>query len=533
MGPPSRVHTRDVDNGTRRRLASRPRLVTVPAPAASLSPRWSAKPPGLPPSAHDHRTTVALRARSREAATTRRDASWRLVIVTPLTAAASLHPQYSTMGRRLARAFLHHWPTVSRAASPCARDDDTTRRQTASRRRCFAPAAAASRPPPPPAPTTGPASRVRCERVHARRRRQDETPLGVLSSLLAHQPPRPPPSSVHNHGPSVSRALRARARETATTRRDAKRRLVVVTLPAAPPSSTPSTHQRPGVSCALRARARETTTTTRDASRRLVVVAFPLPPPPPSSTISGPAVSRALQALHAGQQRRDETPAGVSSSSLHPPPPLPPFFPQHTIAGPPSRARETTTTRRQEASRRRYFPSCPRPPLPSASAPTTVPAFRVRCERAHARRRQRNETPAGVSSSSLSQPPRPPPSSVHNHGPSVSRALRARARETATTRRDAKRRLVVVTPSAATVFLHPQHPPRARRLACAASPCTQDKTVTTKRDAGWRLVVVIPPTAAALLATLSTPRTTSTKQDISLVLVTPPSATFLPAALST
>ncbi|KII82835.1 hypothetical protein PLICRDRAFT_180984 [Plicaturopsis crispa FD-325 SS-3] len=67
-------------------------------------------------------------------------------------------------------------------------------------------------------------------------------------------------------------------------------------------------------------------------------------------------------------------------------------------------------------------------------------------------------------------PPLSSPPSAHHRGPAVSCALRARARETATTTRDASRRLVVFTPPSAAAIFYPQHPPQARRLAPAASP---------------------------------------------------------------
>ncbi|KII90303.1 hypothetical protein PLICRDRAFT_175067 [Plicaturopsis crispa FD-325 SS-3] len=148
----------------------------------------------------------------------------------------SAHPRAKTRGSaQIARPPAHHHgPAVSRAASPYTRDDnDKTRRLLASRRRQFPTFPAAFHPPPP---------------------------------------------SANHHGPAVSRALRARAREMATTKRDASRRLVVVTAPAAR-AFLPAAHDPgPSVSRKLRGRARETTTTRRDASRRLVVVALPPPP---------------------------------------------------------------------------------------------------------------------------------------------------------------------------------------------------------------------------------------------------------------
>ncbi|KII90296.1 hypothetical protein PLICRDRAFT_175060 [Plicaturopsis crispa FD-325 SS-3] len=50
-------------------------------------------------------------------------------------------------------------------------------------------------------------------------------------------------------------------------------------------------------------------------------------------------------------------------------------------------------------------------------------------------------------------------------------------------------------PTPATAFLHHLHPPRARRLACAASPCTRDDDDETRSQPA--LVVVTPLTAAA------------------------------------
>ncbi|KII90874.1 hypothetical protein PLICRDRAFT_174227 [Plicaturopsis crispa FD-325 SS-3] len=79
-----------------------------------------------------------------------------------------------------------------------------------------------------------------------------------------------------------------------------------------------------------------------------------------------------------------------------------------------------------------------------------------------ARRQRRNETPTGVSSSSLHPPP---PSSTLSTPPRARRLARAgaRARETATTTRDASRRLVVFTPPTGTAaFLATLQGPASR-----------------------------------------------------------------------
>ncbi|KII83755.1 hypothetical protein PLICRDRAFT_180102 [Plicaturopsis crispa FD-325 SS-3] len=210
-----------------------------------------------------------------------------------------------------------------------------------------------------------------------------------------------PSSRAHpnHHGPAASRAPLARARETATTKRDARRRLVVVAFPTAaafrlpPPSANQTNTGRP--SCALRARARETATMKRDASRRLVVVS---PPAGAAFLATLNTLSRARRLVRARRRRRNAFLA--AATCLHP---------QQITTGPPPRAHR---------------------------------------EPVHARRRRRNETPAGVSSSLPSPPPPPPPSAfLHPQQTTTGRpscALQARARETATMRRDASRRLVVV-----------------------------------------------------------------------------------------
>ncbi|KII82714.1 hypothetical protein PLICRDRAFT_181129, partial [Plicaturopsis crispa FD-325 SS-3] len=177
-------------------------------------------------------------------------------------------------------------------------------------------------------------------------------------------------------------------------------------------------------SSALRTpRRARTTTTKRDASRRLVVVT-PLAAATAflhaQHTTTGPPSRVHCEPMHARRRRRYETPGGVSSSSL-PPPPTPSstlntYHGRAVSRALRVRARET---RRQEASRR--GPStrrCRRRRLPPPSTPTTGAPSRARCESVHARRRGRDETPGGVSSWSLHPPlPPPPPSSALNTPP--------------------------------------------------------------------------------------------------------------------
>ncbi|KII90304.1 hypothetical protein PLICRDRAFT_175068 [Plicaturopsis crispa FD-325 SS-3] len=175
---------------------------------------------------------------------------------------------------------------------------------------------------------------------------------------------------------------------------------------------------------ALQTRARETTTTKRDASWRLVVVSFPATfhPPPPSANYHGPAVSRALSRC---------TRNGNDETRRHRPP----------------RARCLAQLRARHLAR---------------------------CKPMHARRRQRDETPAGVSSSSLSPPPPPHTAATLSTPPRARRLAHCKPVHARRRQRDETPAGVssLSLPPAAPAFLHPQHPPRARRLARAATPCT-------------------------------------------------------------
>ncbi|KII83216.1 hypothetical protein PLICRDRAFT_180618 [Plicaturopsis crispa FD-325 SS-3] len=224
------------------------------------------------------------------------------------------------------------------------------------------------------------------------------------------------------------------------------------------------------------------------------------------------------------RQRRDETPAGVSSSSLHPPPSpsLPPSartrpdrHPQHTtMACRLARACETTTTERDAgwrlvlvtshaaaaASPAALLRSCTQAAtaharhttierdasgrlvvvVVSRKPPSTIPGppSRARCAPSHARRQRRNETPAGVSFSSLDPPPSLPLCSLR--GPAQRDASRRPAQ------RDASRRLVIashttgrVSSHRAPARIHPSNHPQRTTAGPPSRARTQDDNGTS------------------------------------------------------
>ncbi|KII84099.1 hypothetical protein PLICRDRAFT_702051 [Plicaturopsis crispa FD-325 SS-3] len=176
-------------------------------------------------------------------------------------------------------------PPSSHHHGPCTRDN-------AQHRRDETPAGVSSsslrQPPPLPSLLSTPprASRlVRYKPVHARRRQRDETPAGVSSSSL--RPP--PPLSSLLSTPPCARCL-ACAHETTTTGRDAGRRLVLIL----------SLHPQPPF-----------------PSRRAGAQIPPDSYPQRTTTPQARRLAR-CEPVHAGRQRRNETPAGASLLSLSP-----------------------------------------------------------------------------------------------------------------------------------------------------------------------------------------------------------------------
>ncbi|KII83564.1 hypothetical protein PLICRDRAFT_180337 [Plicaturopsis crispa FD-325 SS-3] len=485
--------TRDGDDETRRQEASRRRYFpSCPRPSPPSAPTTS--PPSRALQARAHRclpppqqTTTgppsrALRARAHETTTTRRDASRRLVVISPPTATTLLlstpscarclacsEPVHARRRRQnetpqagVSESSLSPPPPpppftpppachLARAASPCTRDgDDETRRLLASRRHRFP-----RRLPPPSAPTTGPPSRALQARAHR---------------CL------PPPQQTTTGPPS--RALRARAHDTATTKRDARRRLVVVVIalpPLPPPPPPPSAdHHGPSVSRAANRCTRDSDdddeTRRQTASRRRYFAAAASHPPPPSADHHGSSVLRAAnRCTQDGDDDDDETPDGVSLSlSL------------------------------SLLCRRRH--RC-LPPSSTLSGPPQALCL-ARCEPVHARRRhRRRDARRRLVVAVVALPPPPPlplpPALLH---------------PTATTKRDASWRLVVVALPATAAFLHPPHPPRAHRRACTVSPCTRDNADETRRllASRRRCFPRRPRTPPPLLAYLNNSHTSGT-----------------------
>ncbi|KII84335.1 hypothetical protein PLICRDRAFT_179587 [Plicaturopsis crispa FD-325 SS-3] len=444
----------DDDDRTRRPPASRPRLVNPPAAAASLSPRWSANPPDSRP----QRTTTGppSRARCEHARQQRRNE-------TPAGVSSS-----SLRRRPLPpHSAYHHGPAVSRALRGRARETVTTKRALAVPP---LPTSHQYQPSPAPAPKT-PAPRPASRDISTifattpRPRRTLSTP-GSRSGISM-RVSRPPggrgraepvllayknweggrsPLSAHRHGPAISRALEAGVGDEVSE------------------SWSSSLHPP---SRALRARARETSSSLPAATTFLH----------PRQITTGPPPRAHHGLVHERRRRRHETPAGVSSSLLSPPP-----SPSSALSKPkhhrPDVLRTASPcpqdgddeTRRLLASRRRHSTRrLPRHPQHDSTGLSS------RAHRApvRARRRRRNETPAGVSSSLLSLPPSHSSalSKPNHHRPAVLRTVSPCPQD-------------VAFPTAAAAFRLP--PPSANHLRPAVlratSPCPRDGNDETRRQ---------------------------------------------------